>query len=94
MRTPRASSTSAAPQLPEAARLPCLAMRTPAPAATSAAAVEMLKVLLPSPPVPTESTTVPSTRTLRENSRMTVAMPAISPVDSPLSRRAVRKEPS
>ena len=29
MRTPRASRTSAAPQLPEAARLPCLAMRTP-----------------------------------------------------------------
>ena len=34
------------------ARLPCLATRTPAPAATSAATVEMLKASLPLPPVP------------------------------------------
>ena len=90
MRTPRASSTSAAPHLLEAARLPCLATFSPAPAATKAAAVEMLNVSCPSPPVPTESTRSPSTLTFSENSRMTVAMPAISGVVSPFSRRAVR----
>ncbi len=37
-------------------RLPCLATRTPAPAATNAVAVEMLKVPLVSPPVPQVST--------------------------------------
>ena len=37
-------------------RLPCLATRTPAPAMTSAVAVEMLKVPLVSPPVPQVST--------------------------------------
>ena len=45
MATPRASSTSALPHLLVAERLPCLATVTPAPAATSAAAVEMLNVL-------------------------------------------------
>ena len=88
-RTPSASSTSAAPQRPDAARLPCLATRNPAPAATSAAAVDRLKLPTPSPPVPTESTNSPSTRTFSENSRITAAIPAISSVDSPLSRNAV-----
>ena len=37
------------------ARLPCLATGTPVAATTSAAAVEMLNVPLPSPPVPTTS---------------------------------------
>ena len=50
--TPRASSTSALPQRLEIERLPCLATRTPAAAATSAAAVETLNVPRPSPPVP------------------------------------------
>ena len=39
-------------------RLPCFAMRTPAPAATSAAAVEMLNVVNAPPPVPQVSTSV------------------------------------
>ena len=42
--TPSASSTSAAPQAEEAARLPCLAIRAPAAAATIAPMVEMLTV--------------------------------------------------
>ena len=43
---PSASSTSAEPVCDEAARLPCFATPAPAAAATSAAAVEMLSVLL------------------------------------------------
>ena len=56
MGTPRASSTSAAPQREVTARLPCLATLAPAAAATSAAPQEMLKVCGPPPPVPTQST--------------------------------------
>ena len=56
MRTPSASSTSADPHRDDTARLPCLAIGTPAAAATSAAEVEMLNVSAPSPPVPQVST--------------------------------------
>ena len=92
--TPRASRTSALPQDPEAARLPCLATFNPAPAAIKAVAVEMLKVFLPSPPVPTVSTNSPSTSTLKAISRITLAIPAISWVVSPFKARAVRNAPS
>mmetsp|Transcript_112816 Transcript_112816/g.343379 ORF Transcript_112816/g.343379 Transcript_112816/m.343379 type:complete len:206 (+) Transcript_112816:613-1230(+) len=61
-RAPMASSTSAAPLLEEAARLPCFTTEAPAPAATSAEAVETLKVSCPSPPVPTMSMTGPASR--------------------------------
>ncbi len=44
MSTPSASSTSALPDREENERFPCFAMLTPAPAATIAAAVEMLNV--------------------------------------------------
>ena len=54
---PSASRRSAAPQAELAARLPCFATAAPAAAATIAAAVEMLNVLAPSPPVPTTSMT-------------------------------------
>ena len=57
--TPSASSTSAEPQEDDAARLPCLTTRTPAPATTIAAIVEMLTVWARSPPVPTMSTRRP-----------------------------------
>jgi len=40
--TPRAVSTSAAPERDEAARLPCFATLTPQPATIIAAKVEML----------------------------------------------------
>ena len=40
--TPSSESTSEAPDLEETRRLPCLAIFTPAPAATNAAQVEML----------------------------------------------------
>ena len=51
-RKPSASSTSAEPEAEETARFPCFATPAPAAAATSAAAVEMLNVRAPSPPVP------------------------------------------
>ena len=57
--TPSASSTSAAPQAEDAARLPCLTTLAPAAAATIAAMVEMLTVFDRSPPEPTTSTAGP-----------------------------------
>src|SRR5690606_13189308 len=90
-RSPRASSTSALPQRLETARLPCLATTAPAAAATSAAAVEMLKVLLPSPPVPTMSTNGPRRgRICTAWARMARAQPVISATVSPFMRRATR----
>ena len=56
--TPAASRTSALPLKLVIFRLPCLATLAPALAATKAAAVEMLKSLLPLPPVPQVSTKV------------------------------------
>ncbi|ANH28648.1 hypothetical protein AFC81_17095 [Mycobacterium avium subsp. paratuberculosis] len=47
---------SAPPESDDAARLPCLTTGTPAAAATIAAIVDRLRVLTPSPPVPTMST--------------------------------------
>ena len=89
--TPRASSTSALPQPELMPRLPCLATRSPAPATTKAAVVEMLKLPEPSPPVPQVSTTGPETVTGTALSRITDASPAISSTVSPFKRSAVRK---
>lgn len=90
MRTPNASSTSALPQRLETERLPCLATAAPAAAATKAAAVEMLNVLAPSPPVPHVSTSgVRRGVILAAFSRITRAQPAISSTVSPLIRSAV-----
>ena len=92
MLTPSASSTSALPDFDDTLRLPCLAMRAPAAAATNIEHVEMLKVWEPSPPVPTMSTRCvrSATSTVRENSRITVAAPAISPTVSFFTRNPVR----
>eukprot|EP00955_Chlamydomonas_euryale_P070003 360641-Chlamydomonas_euryale.AAC.4 len=51
------SSTSALPHRLDTERLPCLATFAPAAAATMLAPVEMLTLPMPSPPVPTMSTT-------------------------------------
>ena len=88
MATPRASSTSAEPQAEVMARLPCLATGTPAAATTKAAAVEMLKVLLPSPPVPQVSTAPAGASTRSTRSRIAAAKPASSSTVSPRIRRA------
>ena len=90
---PKASSTSAEPLLDDTPRLPCLATLAPAAAATNIAAVEMLKLCAPSPPVPTMSRKCSpgsATSTLRANSRITVAAAAISPTVSFFTRRPVR----
>src|SRR5438034_7467586 len=86
---PSASRTSALPDFDDTERLPCLAPRAPAPAATNTAAVEMLNVCDASPPVPTTSSSVSrlGTSTLVANSRMTCAAAVISPTVSFFTRR-------
>ena len=95
MGMPRASRTSAEPQMEVTARFPCLATRTPAAAATRAAAVEMLKLPLASPPVPQVSTNCSCSKLLRgrwlEASRRVVAKPAISAEVSPRAAMAPRR---
>ena len=94
MRTPAASNTSALPDLPVAARLPCFATVIPAAAATNAAAVETLKSPAASPPVPTVSTTLSDlTDTAAANSRITIAAAVNSSTVSPLICSAVRNAP-
>ena len=62
------------PHFDVAARLPCLAIVTPAPAATNAAAVDTLNVPAKSPPVPTMSTASGSAqRTFTPAARIAVA---------------------
>ena len=91
-RKPSASSTSAEPVCDEAERLPCFATAAPAAAVTRAAAVEMLYVFAPSPPVPTTSTrSVRDGFTRRTCSRIASAQPAISSAVSPFTRSATRK---
>src|SRR6266446_476226 len=87
--TPSASSTSALPDLLETERPPCLATFAPAAAATNAAAVDMLNVCAPSPPVPQVSRRYAwsATCTLVENSRITCAAAAISPMVSFFTRK-------
>jgi hypothetical protein len=88
--TPSASSTSALPLLLDTARPPCFATFTPAAAATNAAAVEILKVCKPSPPVPQVSIRSWSPAgTLVENSRITCAAAAISPMVSFFTRSPI-----
>ena len=86
--TPSASSTSAAPQAEDAARLPCLTTRAPAAAATIAAMVETLTVLARSPPEPTTSTAGPGTSIGVAKSSIVSARPASSSTVSPLQRSA------
>src|SRR5262249_38357370 len=94
--TPNASRTSAEPHADDAARLPCFATRTPAPAATSAARVEMLTVPDRSPPVPHVSTTGPpgpssGMSTVWANCSIVRASAASSADVSPLARSATAK---
>ena len=88
MLAPSASSTSALPDFDDTERLPCLATRAPAPAATNIAAVEMLNVCDASPPVPTTSSRLSrsGTSTLVANSRITCAAAVISPTVSFFTR--------
>jgi thiosulfate dehydrogenase len=89
-----AASTSADPHREVTARLPCLATRAPAAHATSATAVEMLKVPLPSPPVPQVSTSVSRSASVRGSliaaDRMASENPASSAAVSPRSCSALK----
>ena len=70
--TPNAVSRSALPDLLLAARLPCFATGSPAPAITNAAAVEILNVFARLDPVPAVSMKhgcFDVTRTARDRSR-------------------------
>ena len=72
-------------------RLPCLATAQPAPAATSAAVVETLKVEGP-PPVPAVSTrSSRKVETGAASERIVRARPTSSGTVSPLARSAIRK---
>src|SRR6185312_15460261 len=91
MLTPSASRTSALPDLEVNDRLPCLAIRTPAPAATSAAAVEMLNVPTDPPPVPHVSTMRSFCGRFSRSiaRRSAFAAPAITSALSPRTRNPV-----
>ena len=94
---PSASSTSADPQRELTERLPCFATRTPAPAITNEAAVEILNVPAASPPVPAVSTRTsffaarPAGKIGVAWRRIAVAKPTTSSTVSPFMRSAVSK---
>src|SRR5690242_5007980 len=93
MLTPKAASTSAAPERDDKARLPCLATGTPAPATISAAQVEILNEPEASPPVPTTSIASGGACTRSIFARMTLTAPVISSTLSPRTRNAIRRPP-
>src|SRR6516225_7134645 len=93
MFTPKAESTSAAPERDDKARLPCLATGTPAPATISAAQVEMLNEPEASPPVPTTSIAFGGACTRSILARMTLTAPVISSTLSPRTRNAINSPP-
>ena len=86
--TPSACSTSEAPDFDDSARLPCLATGTPAAATTIEAAVEMLSVSAPSPPVPTMSMASSGASTGTIFSRRIETAAAISPTRLALDAHA------
>ena len=90
---PRVPSTSAAPDLEDAARLPCFAMGTPHPATTIAMQVEILYVPDRSPPVPTTSIAPSGALIVVALARMVVAAPVISSTVSPRVWRANSSPP-
>ncbi len=91
--TPIWPSASAAPDSDEAALLPCLATGTPQAATVKMVAVEMFRVFLPEPPVPTISIAPSGAFTGTQLRRMAEAAPAISSTVSPRVRRAISSPP-
>ena len=85
----RTSRTSAEPHSDDTLRLPCFATRAPAAAAITQAPVEMFTDPMPSPPVPTMSTTSYGVSTVSALERMLVARPASSSEVSPAGTVAV-----
>mmetsp|Transcript_4373 Transcript_4373/g.10158 ORF Transcript_4373/g.10158 Transcript_4373/m.10158 type:complete len:291 (-) Transcript_4373:7-879(-) len=86
-----ASSTSALPHIDDTDRLPVLAMCAPAAAATMLAPVLILTEPMPSPPVPTMSTTGTEVSTVRALPNIARAIPAISSGVSPLALRRTKR---
>ena len=91
MFAPRASSTSAAPLLDVAARLPCFATLQPPAAQTKPDVVEILNDPDLSPPVPTISNTPSQPSTGRAWARIALAQAVISSIVVPLACSAVKK---
>ena len=92
--TPSAPSTSALPERLVAARLPCLATGSPAPAMTKAAAVETLKHLAALEPVPAVSIKSPCRGLMRTaRRRIAEARPASSSTVSPFTASATSAAP-
>ncbi len=91
---PRLSRTSALPDRLVTDRFPCLATRIPAPAATKATVVEMLKLPDRSPPVPQVSRrgSPGGAVILTAFCRITSTAAAISAVVSPFIARQERNE--
>ena len=87
---PKASRTSADPLRDVLARLPCLATQTPA-AMTNDAVVEILKVLVRPPPVPTISKTSIVQGTCILYCRIVRAKAVISSSDAPFVVKAAKK---
>ena len=91
--TPLADNASAAPDFELKFLLPCFATVTPAPATTKAVAVDILRVPIPSPPVPTMSIAPSGAFTLTHFERMTEAAAAYSITLSCLVRIAIKRPP-
>ena len=85
---PNASSISALPHLLDTLLFPCFATLTPAAATTKEVTVDILKVLVPSPPVPTISITVSCVSSLLQQFLIATALPVISSTVSPFSLKA------
>ena len=92
--TPKASSTSAAPEGDETPQFPFFTMGRPAPAAGSATVVETLKVPASSPPVPTTSPVARSVGNGSAARRIERAAPAISGGVAPRMMWAVKRDAS
>ena len=91
MFTPKASSASALPLLRVLLRLPCLATTAPAAAAMIAAHVEILKVLIPFPPVLQVSIAFIGAVIPDARSRIAKAAPAISSTLTPFACNKANK---
>ena len=83
------SRTSAEPQRLLTDRFPCFATFAPAAAAITHAPVEMFTEPMPSPPVPTMSTTAWGVSTGNALARIAAARPASSAAVSPSATMAV-----
>ncbi len=91
--TPRASSISALPHLLDTLLFPCFATLTPADATTKEVIVDILKVFVPSPPVPTISIAVPFVSSLLQQFLIAIALPVISSTVSPFILNADKYAP-